>query len=99
MWVLRTEGSKRFGELRLSMGSISSRVLTERLRLLEREGFVSRHYEASVPPQVTYSLTHRAKELNQMLDELNRFAERWFKEDAEKSAPPSLRVKKLKRFQ
>ena len=43
--VLRTEGPTRFGALRRRIPGISSKVLTERLRLLEQENFIYRHYE------------------------------------------------------
>jgi len=75
---LHMEGPKRFGELKRSLGSISTKTLTERLRLLETEGWVHRHYEPTVPPQVTYTLAERVLELDQMMIELDRIAERWY---------------------
>ncbi len=77
LWVLRSEGPKRFGALKRRIAGISARVLTERLRLLEAEGLVKRDYEPTVPPQVTYSLTPRARALNGILDQLNGLAVRW----------------------
>ncbi|WP_197909534.1 winged helix-turn-helix transcriptional regulator [Gemmata massiliana] len=44
------------------LGSTSTKTLTERLRLLESEGWIHRHYEPAVPPQVTYSLTEKVME-------------------------------------
>src|SRR6187431_1889865 len=75
---LHLEGPKRFGELKRRLGSISTKTLTERLRMLEAEGWLDRHYEPTVPPQVTYSLTKRVLELDPMMMELNRIAERWY---------------------
>jgi len=75
---LHIEGPKRFGELRRRLGAISTKTLTERLRMLEAEGWVSRHYEPTVPPQVTYSITERVLELDGVLKELDRIAERWY---------------------
>ena len=75
---LHTEGPKRFGELRRRLGAISTKTLTERLRLLEAEGWVSRHYEPTIPPQVTYALTKRVLELHAVIEELDRIAERWY---------------------
>ena len=60
---LHMEGPKRFGELRRRLGAISTKTLTERLRLLEAEGWISRHYEPTVPPQVTYAITPKVLEL------------------------------------
>jgi DNA-binding HxlR family transcriptional regulator len=75
---LHIEGPKRFGELRRRLGKISTKTLTERLRRLEAEGWVSRHYEPTVPPQVTYSITPKILELDGVMVELDRIAERWY---------------------
>jgi DNA-binding HxlR family transcriptional regulator len=75
---LHVEGPKRFGELRRRLGAISTKTLTERLRLLEAEGWVTRHYEPTVPPRVTYALAERVLELDGVLTELDRIAERWY---------------------
>lgn len=75
---LHMEGPKRFGELKRRLGSISTKTLTERLRMLEEEGWIHRHYEPSIPPQVTYSLADRVLELDTVLQELDRIAERWY---------------------
>lgn len=48
------EGTKRFGQLRKSVGSVSTKVLTEQLRQMERDGLVSRKVYAEVPPRVEY---------------------------------------------
>jgi DNA-binding HxlR family transcriptional regulator len=75
---LHAEGPKRFGELKRRLGSISTKTLTERLRTLEKEGWVSRHYEPTVPPQVTYAITERVLELDGVMRELDRIADRWY---------------------
>jgi DNA-binding HxlR family transcriptional regulator len=77
---LHVEGPKRFGELRRRLGAISTKTLTERLRMLEAEGWVSRHYEPTIPPQVTYAITERVLELDGVMTELDRIAERWYGE-------------------
>ena len=75
---LHMEGPKRFGELRRRLGSISTKTLTERLRMLEAEGWILRHYEPTVPPKVTYTLAKRVLELDPVMIELDRIAERWY---------------------
>ena len=56
-------GTWRHAELRRVLGRlsaeerISQRVLTQKLRALEREGMVTRHVVDSAPPRVSYSLT------------------------------------------
>jgi DNA-binding HxlR family transcriptional regulator len=54
LWALSTNGPTRFGALRRQIDGISSRVLTERLRLLEQKGFIYRDYQPTIPPSVTY---------------------------------------------
>ncbi|MEE3718990.1 helix-turn-helix domain-containing protein [Tumidithrix elongata RA019] len=78
LWVLSTSGATRFGALKRRIEGISTKMLTERLRMLEQEGIVYRHYEPTVPPQVTYGLTERAQELVAILDQLNALAQRWY---------------------
>src|SRR5258708_23935225 len=75
---LHTEGPKRFGELRRRLGSISTKTLTDRLRMLEAEGWIPRHYEPTVPPQVTYTLAKRGLELDPVIIELDRIAAPWY---------------------
>src|SRR5215467_15592798 len=82
LWVLSASGPTRFGVLRRQIDGISSRLLTERLRDLEEKGFVDRHYEPSIPPAVTYSLTKRMKEISEVLEKLNDLAHKWQEEDA-----------------
>ena len=75
---LHIGGPTRFGELRRRLGGISTKTLTERLRLLEAEGMISRSYKPTIPPQVTYALTKRVMELDGVMVELDRIAERWY---------------------
>ena len=82
LWVLSASGPTRFGALRRQIDGISSRLLTERLRDLEEKGFVDRHYEPSIPPAVTYSLTRRMQEISEVLEKLNQLAHKWQEEDA-----------------
>lgn len=85
LWILRSEGATRFGELKRKVPGISAKVLTERLRMLEAAGLITRHHEPTIPPQVTYALATRGQELSGILDSLNATARRWGAEDAEKA--------------
>jgi DNA-binding HxlR family transcriptional regulator len=78
IWTLTSEGPARFGTLRQKIAGISAKVLTERLRLLESEGFVLRQYEATIPPKVTYAPTERMRELSPVLCQLNQLAAAWY---------------------
>ena len=61
-------GTRRFGELKKSIGSVSQKVLTAQLRDMEAKGLVSRKVYAEVPPRVEYSLTDLGKSLKPILD-------------------------------
>jgi len=82
LYNLRSHGPQRFGELKRRVAGVSAKMLTERLRTLEAAGLVGRHYEATIPPKVTYSLTERGHELDQVLDRLAEIGMRWEAEDA-----------------
>ena len=61
-------GTRRFGELKKSIGCVSQKVLTAQLRDMEAMGLVSRKVYAEVPPRVEYSLTDLGKSLKPILD-------------------------------
>src|SRR5438034_2071772 len=66
----------------------SSRVLTERLRVLEQRGFVFRDYEPTIPPAVTYGITKRMKDISRVMGELDELARKWQQEDAHQRTKP-----------
>ena len=61
-------GTKRFGELRKSIGTVSQKVLTTQLRQMEQSGLVIRTVYAEVPPRVEYTLTELGYSLRPVLD-------------------------------
>ena len=61
-------GTKRFSELKKSVGKISQKVLTSNLRSMEESGLVSRKVYPEVPPRVEYSLTKTGWSLKPILD-------------------------------
>ena len=63
-------GTKRFGELKKSIGHVSQKVLTTQLRQMEASGLLSRKVYAEVPPRVEYTLTELGKTMNPILKEL-----------------------------
>ena len=62
------EGTKRFGELKKSLGNISQKVLTANLRAMEENGLLIRTVYAQVPPKVEYTLTDTGYSLKTVLD-------------------------------
>ena len=72
-------GTKRFGELRRSVGNVSQKVLTAQLREMEEDGLVSREVYAEVPPRVEYSLTPLGRSLKPILDAMWTWGEEYKK--------------------
>ena len=70
-------GTKRFGELKKSVGNVSQKVLTAQLRDREESGLVHREVYAEVPPRVEYSLTPLGKSLKPILDSLWNWGEEY----------------------
>ena len=68
-------GTKRFGELKKSIGSVSQKVLTAQLRDMEENGLVNRKVYAEVPPRVEYSLTELGQSLKPILDAMWNWGE------------------------
>jgi len=62
IWYLR-EGERCFTELQMDIGKISAKMLTNRLRKLEREGIIARSTKSTSPPTVWYGLTPVGQEL------------------------------------
>ena len=61
-------GTKRFGELKKSVGHVTQKVLTAQLRQMEQSGLVNRKVYAEVPPRVEYTLTELGYSLQPILD-------------------------------
>ena len=70
-------GTRRFGELKKSIGSGSQKVLTAQLRDMEEKGLVNRRVYAEVPPRVEYSLTDLGKSLKPILDSMRVWGENY----------------------
>lgn len=61
-------GTRRFGELKKSIGNVSQKVLTAQLRDMEAKSLVSRKVYPEVPPRVEYSLTETGLSLQPILE-------------------------------
>lgn len=71
-------GTKRFGELKKSVGGISQKVLTANLRSMEEDGLLSRKVFAEVPPRVEYTLTETGCSLRPVIESMREWGE-WYK--------------------
>ena len=74
-----TQGPARFNELLAAVPGLSDRLLTERLRELEREGIVTRTVSTCRPVRVTYELTECGRSLDQIVTHIGSWAEAWVK--------------------
>ena len=75
--ILRDQmpGTKRFGELKKSIGSVSQKVLTAQLREMEQSGLLTRTVYPEVPPRVEYTLTDLGYSLKPILGALQNWGE------------------------
>jgi len=68
------DGTLRFGELKRTVGDITQRVLTENLRSLQRDGYLTRDVDPGPPVAVRYTLTDIGEELLPLLKALTVWA-------------------------
>jgi len=68
------QGTMRFNQLRRNMGGVPQKSLSQTLRELERDGFVTRRAYATIPPRVEYELTDLGRELLALADDWQQFA-------------------------
>ena len=70
-------GTKRFGELKKSLSGISQKVLTQHLRIMEKNGLINRKIYAEIPPRVEYSLTEIGQSLKLIHDAMWKWGEEY----------------------
>jgi DNA-binding HxlR family transcriptional regulator len=70
-------GPARFNELLAAVPGLSDRLLSERLRELEEHGIVARVVAATRPLRVTYELTACGRSLEEVVESIGAWAERW----------------------
>ena len=70
-------GTRRFGELKRSVGGVSQKVLTSQLRQMEESGLLTRTVYPEVPPRVEYTLTELGYSLRPVLEALRDWGEEY----------------------
>lgn len=70
-------GKKRFGELRKLLHDISPKTLTSCLRSLESNEIITREVYPTVPVTVEYSLTKKGEELDEIINAIYSWGEKW----------------------
>jgi DNA-binding HxlR family transcriptional regulator len=75
LWTLQTYGCQRFVEIQRRITTITPKVLTQRLRQLERDGLVVRSYYPEVPPRVEYRISELGRSLAPLFAHLTQWAD------------------------
>ncbi len=77
LWYIHSENNVlRYGELKRMLQNITSKMLTQSLRELERDKLVHREVYKQVPPKVEYSLTDTGLELIPFIEHLRKWGEK-----------------------
>lgn len=72
--------TRRFTELKADVDGVSHKMLTQNLRLLERNGLVFRVVHPTVPPRVDYTLTEPGQALRATVDAMCDWTQRYLGE-------------------
>lgn len=75
LWVLKEHGRQRFVEIQRRLPTITSKVLTQRLRQLERDGLITRTYHAEIPPRVEYEISDLGRTLSPVFTALTQWSD------------------------
>jgi DNA-binding HxlR family transcriptional regulator len=84
-WTLHERGILRFGELERMLG-VTPKVLTQRLRQLERDGLVVRTHHPEIPPRVEYEISELGESLAAVFAALTQWSEQHLSEVQEARA-------------
>jgi DNA-binding HxlR family transcriptional regulator len=71
------DGTQRFGNLESSLSPISSRTITNKLKLLEEHGIILRKEFKEKPPRVEYSLTKEGKKLHAIIEDMRVYGKKF----------------------
>lgn len=71
------DGSRRFGQLQESLGHVSPKTLSQRLKLLETADILTRQAFAEIPPRVEYTLTEKGFALSGIIEAMSVFGDRY----------------------
>lgn len=74
-------GERRFSQLERSLGGISPKTLSERLKRLEEADVLTRRCYPEVPPRVEYTLTPKGHALMPVIESMRQYGQRWLPEE------------------
>ena len=72
--------TRRFGDLQEKLSNVSAKVLSQKLKELEEDGFISKTIYPVVPPKIDYRLTERGQSLAPVILALYEWGTSYFKE-------------------
>lgn len=77
--IIRTllSGKKRFSDIAEAIPNMSARMLTERFKELESQGIVIRRVYPETPVRIEYELTEKGRDLQEVMDQIQKWAEKW----------------------
>ena len=77
--IIRTllNGQNRFSDIEEAIPNMSARMLTERFKELEKEGIIMRKVYPETPVRIEYELTEKGHDLQSVMDEIQKWAEKW----------------------
>ncbi len=78
IWLLGQNECLRFGQIQKQLALVSSKVLSQRLKFLEEDGFIWRRQESTIPVTVYYGLTHKGKELSKIIELIEAKSSDWY---------------------
>ena len=89
------EGTKRFGEIKNGLKTVTQKVLTNKLRELEAKGIIRRKIYAQVPPKVEYRLTKTGETLKPVINAMTNWGNHYRAKKLGLEAPEELEVEVL----
>ena len=79
-------GATRFSEVCATVPGLSDRLLSERLKQLEREGIITRTVYPETPVRIEYRLTEKGRSLAPAIEAISGWADAWLPDPAEATA-------------
>lgn len=80
-------GTKRFKELQTAISDISSKTLSDRLKMLEQKNLTTKKMYAEIPPRVEYTLTPKGQKIQKIIDSMREFGEEFCNTSFDKEKP------------
>lgn len=68
LWFLAKKGTKRYGEIRRFIPTVTNKMLSQQLKELVNDGLIHRKDYKVIPPKVEYRITEKGKTLVPVLD-------------------------------